>query len=277
MYCKKNVTGHNLFDQFIIINKIGGGSFGDVYYAFDKNKKICALKTEKKNSHSRLKYEYEIYVHLNNKKFGDGIPKMYSYIELPLYDILVMQMMGDNLEKIYHKMKNKFDDKIICDIAIQIINLLKKMHNCGVLHRDIKPSNFVLDGNNNNKLCIMDFGLSKKFINDDGTHIKFKKTKSFIGTTRYASEYVHNGIEPSRRDDLISLGYMLMYFMKGKLPWQGKKKNYVKKYKQEMPIEKLCHNMPSYICKYIWYCKHLEFDEFPNYDYLSNLFNEHIM
>ena len=159
--------------------------------------------------------------------------------------------------------------------------LLEQLHNSGFIHRDIKPNNFMLDSQNNpNNIYIMDFGLSKRYrINNKNNHIKFRSGRSLIGTARYASCNMHMGMEPSRRDDLESVAYMLIYFVKGNLPWQGLKKisknlnlEAIGEIKISTRSDVLCSNLPSCFRMYLDYCKNLGFYDEPNYDYLKGLF-----
>jgi serine/threonine protein kinase len=127
---------------------------------------------------------------------------------------------------------------------------------------------------------MIDYGLAKKYI-ESKKHIKFKRYNSLIGTARYTSINSHLGLEHSRRDDLESLGYVFMYFLRGKLPWQGlkassKKEKYEKigRKKRDTPIEDLCKGFPVEFAKYFYYVKGLRFDEEPDYDYLRQLFHD---
>jgi len=149
------------------------------------------------------------------------------------------------------------------------------------MHRDIKPDNFLIGtGKNANTIYVIDFGLAKHY-KDPKTnmHIPYKDKKNLTGTARYASLSTHLGIEQSRRDDLEGLGYVLLYFLKGSLPWQGlqaknRKEKYekIKEKKQAIPIEKLCEELPYEFGMYIKYCRELKFDEDPNYIHLRGIF-----
>lgn len=274
---KKNIE-KILCDEYIIFKKIGSGSFGDVYIAYDNDKKLYAIKTEKKNTHARLLYEYKIYMTLFKHNMKNGIPEIYKLIQTTEYNMMIMELLGPSLEKIFISYNNRFKLETVCNIGIQIITLLENIHKIGIIHRDIKPNNFLIDCKNVNKINIMDFGLSKKYIDENNDHIEYRKLNSFVGTARYASLNIHNGIEPTRRDDLESVGYMLIYFMKGTLPWQGLAKGkkdqnkIIGKCKNDTPIMELCENLPKCFAQYIWYCRNLKYNETPNYLYLKTLF-----
>lgn len=269
-----------LSDNYLIIEKLGSGSFGDVYLAEGKiDKKLVAAKVEDKKHHPKLYKEYKIYKHLEKAHFRRGLPQTFEYYQTDGYNIMFMQLLGKNLEEIYNDNNRSFNTFTVFNIGYQIIELLESMHNAGYLHRDIKPNNFLIDGD---ILYITDFGLSKKYI-VNSKHIKYKDNRSLVGTARYASVNVHMGIEPSRRDDLESVGYMLIYFLKGVLPWQSiKKTNNCKNdlsHIERIGEAKICTN-PKVLCEgihrgfydYLVYCKGLKYDETPDYNYLKKIF-----
>lgn len=275
-------------NEYKLLREIGSGSFGEVYLAKNKDNKKFAAKIEKKGDRSRLYDEYKFYKKLYDRGFKIGIPKIISFIETPEYNMLVMELLGKNLDELLEEYNGTFDINTVLKIGIDIINLLECLHETGFIHRDIKPNNFMTGYKSDSKhLYVLDFGLSKQYINKK-EHINFKGERSLIGTARYASINVHMGFEPSRRDDLEAVGYMLIYFLKGKLPWQGLKKEknddhirMIGDVKMSTNIKKLCENIPTCFIEYISYCKKLQFDEKPDYNYLKNLFikeadNQHI-
>jgi serine/threonine protein kinase len=271
--------------EFIIEKKIGSGSFGEVYEVVDtKTQERKAIKVEevKTDSVSILQKEYDMYKKLYELNYVEDNVKIYKMIYTEKYNILVMELLDKSLEKLFNESNKKFDILFVINLAVDILNLIEKLHNSNVIHRDIKPDNFMYD--KNGKLKLIDFGLSKIYYKNN-RHIKFKDNRSLIGTARYASVNMHIGIEPTRRDDMESIGYMLIYFAKGKLPWQGLKKNkdnnkpnleQIKDVKLCLDLNILCKGLPKCFKEYMEYIRNLEFSEKPNYEYLKNLFLEYL-
>jgi serine/threonine protein kinase len=144
----------------------------------------------------------------------------------------------------------------------------------------VKPDNFLSGLANKQCIYIIDFGLAKRFRDiKTGEHIPFRSGKSLTGTARYASLNTHLGFEQSRRDDLESLGFVLVYFLKGSLPWQGlKAKGKTQKYeaikekKANVTMDSLCEGLPEEFKTYLTTCRALKFDQTPNYSNLRGLF-----
>lgn len=276
-----------LSDDYKFIDMIGSGSFGEVYLVKDHKKREFAAKIEEKKAHSRLLEENRIYKQLRKGGMKTGLPKVYKFIEIgepaKKFNVMIMDLLDKNLDQLFLDRESKFKISTVLKIGYDIIELLKQVHNAGFLHRDIKPNNFMIGkGKHAKDLYIMDFGLSKQFINKDGNHIGFKVERSLVGTARYTSLNVHAGLEPSRRDDLEAVGYMLVYFLKGTLPWKGlKKKNsnddqikMIQRVKLSTSMSKLCSELPSCFSEYIIYCRNLRFEEIPDYEYLKSLFEK---
>ena len=281
---KDNLINELYFNKYKLIKKIGKGSYGIIYLCKDiASNEFFAAKLQNKNSYTNsLQNEYQIMREINI----DKIPNVKFYGENNLYNILIMQLLGKSLEDIFEKIlhKQKMPIHSVCNIAIQIIDILEQIHNKNYIHRDIKPSNFLFGNNsfNNNIIYLIDFGLAKKYReSNNAEHYEIKEENKLIGTARFASINAMEGLSQSRRDDLESLGYMLIYFLKGKLPWQNfliknkeERYNKIKQTKKEIVINELCSNCPKEIGQYITYVKKLKYEEEPNYNYIKNLFYE---
>ncbi|GBM01030.1 Casein kinase I isoform alpha [Araneus ventricosus] len=198
------------------------------------------------------------------------------------YRILVMDLLGPSLEDLFNFCSRRFTMKTVLMLANQMITRVEYVHSKNFIHRDIKPDNFLMGiGRHCNKLFLIDYGLAKKYRDRrTGDHIPFRRNKNLTGTARYASVNAHLGIEQSRRDDMEALGYVLMYFNKGSLPWQGlkaitKKQKYEKISEKKMStnVEILCKGVPPEFTMYLNYCRTLRFEDDPDYAYLKQLFN----
>ena len=260
-------------------NLIGRGAFGKIYLGKDsKNNKNVAIKMEEKNNnYCYLENEYKIYNILSGIK---GIPKVYWCGSYKCYNIIIMELLGSSLQDLFISFDKKFSLPTILKIGIHILNIIQYIHEKGFIHRDIKPDSFLISKENNSNINIIDFGFAKEYINlKTREHIPFKYGNKFIGNLKFASIYSHFGIEQSRRDDLESLGYMLLYFLKGSLPWEGTKNTtfeerffHIKKIKTDISLDNLCKGVPIFIKDFIKYSRNLKFDENPNYPYLRNLY-----
>ncbi len=191
-----------------------------------------------------------------------------------------MELLGQSLENLFQAQNKTFSIKTACMLGIQMVDRIEYIHSRKIIHRDIKPDNFVIGrGLKSHIVYVLDFGLSKKFWSSSHKcHIPFCRGKKLTGTARYASINALSGCEQSRRDDLESIGYIIMYFIRGSLPWQGlkinKKEDRYKKIcekKKETSAKDLCSGFPSEFESFVSYTRGLQFTEVPNYNYLRNL------
>lgn len=272
-------------NSYTITKYISSGSFGDVFSAKHKktNEEVAIkipINTDEKNGEKWLLEEAKVYNALNKERTEDcGVANMKVLKNKELdKKIIVMDLLGPSLETLLAKRK-KFRLKTVILLGIQMIELLRYIHEKGYIHRDIKPDNFVVDKDNGKKLYCIDFGLAKKYVKRNNEHISFKKGNKFCGTARYASIAAHKGCEQSRKDDLEAVGYLLVYLFRGKLPWQNlkhkdKKERYkmIMEKKESISEEELCDQLPREFLVYFKHVKTLDFDEKPRYQALINMF-----
>ncbi|XP_039290506.1 casein kinase I [Nilaparvata lugens] len=268
-------------NRYRLGRKIGSGSFGDIYLGTNiSTGEEVAIKLEcLKTRHPQLHIESRFYKSMQ----GAGDFSMTNACILSLnYTVLVPTFyFCPSLEDLFNFCSRRFSLKTVLLLADQLITRVDYIHTRSFIHRDIKPDNFLMGlGKKGNIVYIIDFGLAKKYM-DPRTrfHIDYRENKNLTGTARYASINTHLGIEQSRRDDLESLGYVLMYFNRGSLPWQGlkaatKRQKYerISEKKMSTPVDELCKGHPVEFSVYINYCRMLGFDEKPDYSYLRHLF-----
>jgi hypothetical protein len=272
--------------KYNIEKLLGQGKFGVVYKGRNiKSDEEVAIKTEKRDIDSVykiLKYETTILTHLacNGCK---NIPSVYWYGVYLEYTCLIMSYYSCNLQDYINK--KSIDQNKLNMIMIKCIDILENVHKQWVLHRDIKPQNFMI---NDGDLYIIDFGLSAIYINENSEHVKKIDSEHIIGTPKYVSYFTHCGNTVSRRNDLISLGYMYLYLNNGELPWdnvnmieQSQQNNISETHlthtknifrRREKKWENISKIAVDCIYNYLKYCYELEYDTKPNYYILKELF-----
>ena len=274
-----NLKGQILFNKFKLIEKVGQGSFGSVYIAQSiYSHKLYAVKLELMNESSILEDESLFLTYINCKR----IPKVKLFGYSGPYMVLVMELLGPSLDMIMNSLPDKkMSIRCVCNIAYQMISIFETIHNCDIIHRDVKPGNINIGiGNNSKFLYLIDFGLCKKYRSSSTkNHYPFEQGKDLIGNARYSSLNALEGGSQSRRDDLESLGYVLIYLCLGRLPWQGKISNSkedkyykIREIKKNITPSELCNSLPPQFEEYIKYVRNLGYEEDPDYSYLKNLF-----
>ena len=257
------------------------GSFSFIYEGINiETNEHVAIKLEPRNSQSEnLLLQNEIF-YLYKLRHCPGIVKIITTGRTKKYNILIEPLLGGTLYSLYLDQNKNFTLKDICLISLQCISRLESVHNKGIIHCDIKPENFCVGLRDKRIIYLIDFGISKKYRSDrTKKHIQFNITKTMCGTARYASMNALSGLQLSRRDDLESLSYMILYFLTKKLPWQGitaksLATRYKKIYEKKSELEKWDKflSLPIQIQNFIKYCRNLGFSEDPNYKLMKNFF-----
>ncbi|XP_061500653.1 casein kinase I [Anopheles gambiae] len=266
------------------IRKIGMGTFCNVYLGEDiENGLKVAIKMDKcreEESRSLLPHEYKVYAQLAG---CEGIPVVHLFGQERGYNVIVMDKLGPSLEDLFNFCSRRFSLKTVMMLVDQMITKVAGVHKKNIIHRDLKPDNFVMGAEMQDKvLFLVDFGLAKKYYNPSSrSHIAYREGRSLVGTARYASLSSHLGIELSRRDDMESIGYVMVYFRRGSLPWQGlqgvnkfQRNERIMEKKLATSIEDLCAGLPEEFGSYLQYCRSMSFDEQPDYQYWISTFRE---
>lgn len=270
--------------RFEIRGQLGSGSYSVVHLGYDLLKKEdVAVKFEWVDAKKgrRLMHEAALLTSMAGTSGADGFPRVRWWGNQDQYNIMVMELLGPSLEYLFKKCGKQFSTKTTVMLAEQMIDRIQFVHSCGIVHRDIKPHNFLVGAGDagEGKVYIMDFGLAKRYLDPEtGAHIPCVKKRGVTGTVRYTSLNVHKGLEPSRRDDLGAIGYVLMQFQLGRLPWQGisaqsnrTKQKRIGRKKEQTTHEELCKGFPDEFATWLSYCDSLSYAERPDYDHLRSL------
>lgn len=262
--------------------KIGEGSFGVIHQGVDMmTNTYVAIKLEPvKTSDPQLRDEYRVYRHLAG---CHGVPEVHYYGTEGDYNVLCIDLLGPSLEQLFEACGRRFSIKTVAMLARQMITRIRSLHKRNMIYRDIKPDNYLTglpDTPGESTVFLIDFGLAKRYFDPKtGKHIPYVDKKHVTGTARYMSVQTHLGSEQSRRDDLESLGFVFMYFLRGKLPWQGMnaktnghRNELIGQKKIATSIEDLCAGFPPEFAEYMHYVRNLTFEEEPRYEYLLSLF-----
>ena len=279
---KPNLKNKLFFKKFRAGKLISNTNLAFIYSGINEsNKEPVAMKFEKILGKYNFLESEAYFLYLLQ---GMGIPKLISYGKSFGYRVLIEELLGESIsliEKIkYRDFKIKLKD--ICLIAVQCLDRLEYVHSKNIIHRDIKPLNFLVGRKDPNLIYLIDFGISKKYRSSrTGKHIKFGLLTKTSGSIRYLSINTCKGYIQSRRDDLESLGYMLIYLTKKNLPWLSVEKLKISMVQKKDKIldlikktkpEEICSGLPKEFFEYVKYCRKLSFEEDPNYNYLRNLF-----
>ena len=260
-------------NKYKIIEMIGNGSFGVIYKGQNiRTNEFVAIKVEPiQHNLKLLKRETTIYTYLQHCSY---IPTIKWFGKDNLHYYMVISLLGPSLKECKHKYpQSTFSLPLISKIAIKIISILKTIHSKGLIHRDVKPDNFLFGENNFNQLYVIDFGFCKSYL-INGKHMQMKETHHLIGSMNYASIHSHLNMELSRRDDLESAMYILLYLHSGSLPWNDDTdSNIIMQKKQDIVYNT---QLPSVLIETLAYIRELNFEEEPNYSFIQSNFERKV-
>jgi len=274
-----------------IERKLGKGGFGQVFVGRrvsggnDRSTGPGAMEVALKFEHRNSKgcnygppYEWQVY---NTLGGSHGVPRVHYKGKQGDYYVMVMDMLGPSLWDVWNTSGQSMSSEMVACIAVESLSILEKMHSRGYVHGDVKPENFLLgqpSSAQSKKLFLVDLGLATKWRESpNGQHVEYdQRPDMFRGTVRYASVHAHLGRTASRRDDLESLAYTLIFLHRGRLPWQGyqgdNKSFLVCKKKMSTSPEMLCCFCPAPLKQFLEIVVNMKFDEEPNYSKLISLF-----
>ncbi|KAI8710911.1 hypothetical protein NCS52_01519800 [Fusarium sp. LHS14.1] len=262
--------------------RIGQGSFGVVYEGIDlTSRRQVAIKFEPLHPKvPQLRDECRAY----KKLVGcHGIPNVHYFGRHYLHNILVLDQLGTNLEDLFKSCGRTFTIKTMVSVGTQMISRLESLHENNYIHRDIKPENFLTGGSDaSDKIFLIDLAMANEYRDGKSKkHIPYKEGRSLVGTPRYMSINTHLGREQSRRDDLEALAYVLIYFLKGRLPWQGipdadkkRRDELIGKTKLAITVEELCKGCPTQVSAFLRHVRGLGFEDPPDYGHLRDLLTQ---
>lgn len=248
-------------NKYILIHKIGSGSFGEIYKGQNKRtEEYVAIKVEPiRNGTNLLKNESKIYQYLIGCKH---IPRVKWYGKDATCYYMVIDLLGHSLQDCMNQLST-FSLALILKIGIKLFDILHIIHERQLVHRDIKPDNFLFDAHHREQLYLVDFGICKVVQ-------KNRPSNGFVGSKNYASIRAHESMELSARDDLESLVYMMLYFYAGWLPWNCDDCLDVI-FAKKIAIEK-SERYPAILLDVLRYARSLEHGDIPDYIKLSNQF-----
>ncbi|CAM8952931.1 unnamed protein product [Rhodiola kirilowii] len=278
--------------MYKIERKLGKGGFGQVFVGRrvsggnERATGAAALEVALKFEHRNSKgcsygppHEWQVY---NTLGGSHGVPKVHYKGKQGDYYIMVMDMLGPSLWDVWNTSGQAMSSEMVACIAVESLSILEKLHSKGYVHGDVKPENFLLgqpSTSQEKKLFLVDLGLATKWRDSaNGLHVEYdQRPDMFRGTVRYASVHAHLGRTASRRDDLESLAYTLVFLHRGRLPWQGyqgdNKSYLVCKKKMATSPEMLCCFCPAPLRQFLEIVVNMKFDEEPNYSKLISLFD----
>lgn len=271
-------------NEFSLNGFINSGAYGSVFEFQDKKGRVYAVKFIE-NASKKITNHYFFFkgrplckegMILSKLQNIPGIPKLYYYGKSPIAPtnsfMIVTELLGNNLNSEFLNNRVLFTFDFIVKMALKILQILKLMHKKNIVHRDIKPANILLAKDKTEDFYLVDFGLAKTFKTKDNRF--FNK---FIGSSLFAANACHYFQNPEKKHDLESLGYVLLYFIQGSLPWQNIKENdfeekiiKIGQMKQKF-LDKELKNLPLSLKSFFEYLIAFKSNDKLDYNYLTEL------
>jgi casein kinase 1 len=262
--------------KYKLLEMIGEGSFGVVVKGEHlRTQDKVAIKIERVNTSSNmLKNESKIYLLLNKEDCGQGFPTLKWFGKDEQFFYMVMELLGESLSTFKHQ--SAFPLNVVVKIGEQIISRIKTVHDRGLIHRDIKPDNFLFGLNKTSQTVhLIDFGFCKSYLALSGTHVEQTVNNSMVGTPNFVSINAHKGFTNSRRDDVESAIYVLIYLFLPLNKWCTIFKPHLTN--DAIKLEKMCirssTDIPLQFVNALKYCDGLVYEAIPNYESIINILN----
>lgn len=261
--------------HYRLVRQVGQGGYGFIYIVTDIEDNIkYAMKIEKIQEKKRgLNGEIEIMRQLEESPY---LPKFHDAGEDKGFRFIVMELLGPSVSAIRFLMhKERFHKFTGFKISIEMLKCIREYHRQGLIHRDIKPGNFLFRPNSEYPITLIDFGLSRYYIDKStGAVLPPRENVGFVGTGKYASINAHSGAEQSKKDDLISWFYASIELVSGSLPWPlTRESERLVKSKTNTPLKKLCKRVPDCFMDLFNYLDQLDFYDEPDYDMIIDTIN----
>ena len=270
-------TSITIADKYQLLKKIGAGTYGKIFMARNTSNDqadqadAVAVKILPLRHKDLMLNEVRIYEKIKGVK---GIPSLYGAGSDPRFHYMIIELLEQSLEQLVYT-QQKLPLKVVLHLGVQILNIVEELHARGIVHRDLKPANFLLknDRHNISHLYLIDFGLSNSFLDEKAKHCSIRTNETLAGTARYMSVNVHQGLTASRRDDLETVGYILMFLYHGVLPWQNddnRNNTFNEIAEQKLALNWMSGTVSEFVV-FIRYCRNLGYTDKPHYDYLRSL------
>jgi serine/threonine protein kinase len=266
--------------RYLIISQIGSGSFSTIHSG-EHVETHCqvAVKLEPADaSRTLLLHECRVYRYLSAAL---GFSPVHWFGTHLGYSALVTDLLGPSISDLFNRRRSPFPLKTVLMLTDQMLARVEFLHRKGILHRDIKPENFLIGrGDEHSVVYLIDFGLSSRYVDFlTHEHAPYRESREVVGTARYISVNTHIGVAASRRDDLESLAYLIVYIAKGCLPWQGisgetqaDKYEAIGKLKMLTQPRDLCADLPEEFAFFLEHTRGLRFADEPDYEFYRRLF-----